>query len=235
MNKSLKLFTRLDFITRRHLAVLVLLGLGLALFFSVYDGVREQADLATFDKPLLAWTIAHQNAQLTSVMRLITDLLSPVALGGTSIIIACIWAWRKRQYWRPVLLVGGVSFAFILSAIIKASTARARPTLTDLITSPGAISYSFPSGHTIGVAALLLILSYFFYVMKPSAYRLAIGVTATAFGVLLVAFSRIYLGYHWLTDVTASVGLAVIVLAIVILVDTYERPIKRLLTSSKVV
>jgi len=35
----------------------------------------------------------------------------------------------------------------------------------------------------------------------------------------VVAFSRLYLGYHWLTDVTASMGLAVAVTGIVILAD----------------
>ena len=35
----------------------------------------------------------------------------------------------------------------------------------------------------------------------------------------MVAFSRLYLGYHWLTDVLASMGLAVAVTGIVILAD----------------
>lgn len=213
--------TRKDIFSRRNIMIVILFAIGLTLFLSIYDGVQEQEDLATFDAPLLAWTISSYNPTLAAIMRVITDLSSPVALSVFTLGTAATWAWRKKDFWRPTLFVSAMALAYVTSAIIKTFTARERPTVTDLLESHAAISYSFPSGHTLGIAVLLFTLSYFFCVAKPTIRRVVLWAVATAIGIILVAFSRIYLGYHWLTDVSASVGLAFIILAIVITIDTY--------------
>jgi membrane-associated phospholipid phosphatase len=228
------IFTYRNTTVRRNAIILALFAIGLAMFLSIYDGVREHEDLATLDNPLLAWAITHQNSELTAVMRVVTDVMSPIGISTVTILGALIWAYRKKDYWRPALLVGAVAFAFVVSAIIKTFTARARPTLTDLIDANAAISYSFPSGHTIGVAVLLLVLGYFFCVHTPTPRRITSWLVLILSGISLVAFSRIYLGYHWLTDVTASVGLAIIILAIVIAIDSYFSPQRRRTTSRAV-
>jgi undecaprenyl-diphosphatase len=210
-------------ISKRLVVIYLLLILGITLFLFVYDGVKESADLASLDVPIKMWAQTHQYAPLTATMRVVTDILSPTAVGAFTLIGAVLWAWRKKEYWRPVVTVGAVSFAFIIAAIIKDYTARARPTVTDLLGAHAGISYSFPSGHTIGVATLLFTLSYFVIMSHPTLRRASLWFALSAISIILVAFSRIYLGYHWLTDVTASVGLAIIVLALVVSVDTYVR------------
>ncbi|MET0980238.1 MAG: phosphatase PAP2 family protein [Candidatus Saccharimonadales bacterium] len=215
------LLNRQNLFSRRALTIAVLFIAGLALFLTVYDGVQEKEDLASFDLPLLTWMIANQNQQLTTAMTILTDIMSPIGVSIMTLAGGALWAWRTKDYWRPALLTGAVALAFVLSAIIKTFTARQRPTLTDLVDMNAAISYSFPSGHVIGTAVLLLVLAYFFCIKKPTFHRLLTWSIATIIGITLVAFSRIYLGYHWLTDVVASVGLAMMILAIVIAVDTY--------------
>jgi undecaprenyl-diphosphatase len=227
-----QLLSHPELFSKRTVAIVLLYAIGLTLFLSIYDGVQEKEDLAVFDEPLLAWATSNQHPHLTQAMHIITDIMSPIAVGIMTVIGAGLWMWRKKEYWRPAIVVGAVSLAFGAAAIIKTYTARARPTVTDLLEANAAISYSFPSGHTIGVAILLLILSYFFCVSKLSWQRLAVWLTITTFGISLVAFSRIYLGYHWLTDVSASVGLAIIVLAIAITVDTYKHRLTRKKTIS---
>ena len=52
-----------------------------------------------------------------------------------------------------------------------------------------------------------------------SSRTVAILWTTTALAVIaLVAFSRLYLGYHFVTDVLAAVSLAVAVLGVVVMI-----------------
>ncbi len=62
-------------------------------------------------------------------------------------------------------------------------------------------SYSFPSGHTLGSAVLLgIVLLLLVPMIRARAPRVVAtaGITALALG---IGLSRVYLGYHWASDV----------------------------------
>ncbi len=201
--------------------------LGLAIFGALWFSVKNNAYLTRFDQPVLDWMVAHRTDTLTIVMQTITNIASPVGFIGIVGVGAVLWGLFKKEIWRPVLLLGAMGASFVISTIIKTIVHRGRPPMESMI-KPFETDYSFPSGHTIGIAVCLFVLSYLIYSREPRFGKLIWLFLVTIVGIGAVAVSRLYLGYHWVTDVTASIGLAFIVLAIVIVVDyIFERTIKK--------
>lgn len=48
------------------------------------------------------------------------------------------------------------------------------------------------------------------------------GFIGAGIGVFFAAASRLYLGYHWLTDALASVSISLVILGVVVAVDTWR-------------
>ncbi|MER2999393.1 phosphatase PAP2 family protein [Pontibacter populi] len=118
-------------------------------------------------------------------------------IGGIATIILL---YRKR-YWAIIafwLAMGGVGLSVRFA---KTFISRARPAEVAYYQVE---HFSFPSGHATTAMALFALLAYFIYrhnQKKP--YRKLIAWLA-AILIILVGFSRIYLGVHFLSDVLAG-------------------------------
>jgi membrane protein DedA with SNARE-associated domain/membrane-associated phospholipid phosphatase len=173
------------------------------------------------DAHLAAWLHERATPGLTRVMLDITALGSPVLVGMLAGIVAVV-LWWQRQWYRLLALLLTVPGGILLNVALQSAFRRARPQLTDPILT--LTSYGFPSGHTMAatvwygfVAALV--------VSRLTAWRWRV-LTVLAGGVviLLIAFSRLYLGVHYLSDVLAAMaeGLAWLALCLTA-VDTLRR------------
>ena len=111
---------------------------------------------------------------------------------------------------RPALFVVIVMLgAAILDTVTKLAVGRNRPMFVHPVAS--AAGKSFPSGHALGaVVAFGLVL-----VLAPRQYKVAAGV-AGGVAVLLVSYSRLALGVHYVSDVVAGwlLGAAWLVFAV---------------------
>jgi undecaprenyl-diphosphatase len=82
----------------------------------------------------------------------------------------------------------------VLDAVVKPAVGRDRPVFAHPVaTAPG---YSFPSGHALAVAVTFGLL----VVVVPHRFRVAAGLLGCV-AVLLVSYSRLALGVHYLSDV----------------------------------
>lgn len=91
-----------------------------------------------------------------------------------------------------------IALTFILTHAIKLFCSIERPPIGTMLSS----TYSFPSGHTAIVVAIMSSLRWSCSHRKAiSAFLPSIFYTSI---ILLTGFSRLYLGMHWLTDIFAA-------------------------------
>ncbi|GHG44175.1 hypothetical protein GCM10011331_02380 [Flavimobilis marinus] len=206
---------------------LLLIGIGGAAFASLLDALWDQEDLWAADTPVLEWLVSQRSETLTSVFTVITNTFGPVILPILVAIGALIWARVDRRWWAPSLLVGAMLLAVGISSAVKAIVGRPRPP-AEAMSVPGAeTTFSFPSGHTIGAATLVLVAGYLIWTIGHRRAVLVVWVVSTVVIVGLVAGSRLYLGYHFVTDVLAGASLAVAVLGVVVCVNRWWGPRSR--------
>lgn len=198
---------------------LVLVVLGVAGFLGVLDAVRESDDLAALDTPVLEGLATVRSAALTAVLVAVTTVSGPVVLPVVVLVAALAWGLVAHRWWQAALLAGAMVVSTVVSVTLKAVVARPRPPLDSMHVPGSETTYSFPSGHTIGTATLLLVVAYLAWVRRPRVRSLVLWGAVAVAGVALVALSRLYLGYHFVTDVAASAALAVAVLGAVVVLD----------------
>lgn len=139
-----------------------------------------------------------QTPVLDDVFRWLSSL--PVRLGLLA--IACGLAARAlyeaQRAWRMVAaVVASVLVTWGLTAAFKAAAGRPRPSAADpeivpLVPVPG--NASFPSGHASTAFAAAAALAFFLPRWRWAPFAVA-G---------LIAFSRVWLGVHYATDVVAG-------------------------------
>lgn len=195
-----------------------LLIAGETIFWTVLAAVQSNSGVADLDAPVHDGLVASRNPLVTAILTAVTTVTSPLWMTLIGCAVALAWAAWKREIWRPALLIGAMAATFAVSTLIKHDVGRGRPAARDFLLGPDD-ALSFPSGHTFGAGVFLCVLSYLLLSGRGTRTTSVLGFAAAAAGTLVVAFSRLYLGYHWLTDVLASMGLAVAVTGIVILAD----------------
>jgi membrane-associated phospholipid phosphatase len=217
-------------IGKRFVITSSLAAVGLALMLLISAAIYSSTGMATLDHPTLDWFSAHRSEWLTTIMHVLTTLVSAELLLVVAAIVAGVWYWRGRERWRPALFMVSFTGAIGVAWLIKLVVARLRP-LPDTMLPPLETGYSLPSIHTFGAAIFVLILGYLLYSRLRKGFWL--WASAAIVFTVIAGITRLYLGYHWLTDLVASVGLALIALAIVIIIDTYWQSKHRQLTKPK--
>ncbi|MFC5679118.1 phosphatase PAP2 family protein [Aeromicrobium endophyticum] len=187
---------------------------GTAAFLFLADAASENDGPTTMD-PRIAHTVVQDRSSAgTTVARLLTFLGSEAVLSIATLLVV-IWLLGRRRV--PSAVAVGVAMAGSAALTVGAKLAVGRPRPdAGLRLGPADRSYSFPSGHTLNSTVLLAMVAVIVVpLIARRSTRLAAWSVVTVLAVGIGA-SRIYLGYHWFTDVAGSWALATVWVALVI-------------------
>jgi undecaprenyl-diphosphatase len=169
-------------------------------------GINSHGWVSRFDTATTSWLAAHRSVGLDVAATVITDFGSPIATAVACVMCAALLSWLSCSVVPGVVVIGTVGAAAVACTVLKAVVGRPRPPLqwqVVLETDP-----SFPSGHVTGTAALLGIIAVVVGMDRRRATRAWLAVAVVA--AVVLAATRLYLGVHWLTDVTAGAILAAV-------------------------
>ena len=182
------------------LALGLLLALGVILLFAKIAEDVAEGESRSFDTAVLLWIDAHSPEWLYGPMLAVTTLgyywfVAPLLVVATAVF------YLKRRRISAVLLPVATLGGMVLTTVLKAVFERARP---DLFESGYTASfYSFPSGHATIAAGFYGTLTLLVAWRLRGFRRWAVVVSGVLL-VLLIGFSRLYLGVHYPTDVLAG-------------------------------
>jgi membrane-associated phospholipid phosphatase len=159
-----------------------------------------------FDDVVREFVAQHQNRGLRNFMRNVSrfgDWPEHFALG---LILAAVAWWRGNKKWTRIFLsmLIALSIAGLAGRAIKVTTGRARPSVKSeqAWNGPRLSSkyHAFPSGHVVASTA-------FFAVLTFASWRIGLPCLVIP---ILIGFSRIYGGAHYLSDIVCATVLGIL-------------------------
>jgi undecaprenyl-diphosphatase len=152
-------------------------------FVVIDEGTRAWVGLLRAELPPLPWLAAS----------LLGDYLGLIPL----ILIGSILLWRVSRRWAlalPVLMAG----AGALQYVTKWASNRPRPDATP---------WGFPSGHVLSLVVFFGLMVYLIWTVSGRRRRWrALACLVCVATVVAVAFSRLYLDRHWLSDLAGGLA-----------------------------
>jgi membrane-associated phospholipid phosphatase len=159
-----------------------------------------------FDDVVREFVAQHQNRGLRNFMRNVSrfgDWPEHFALG---LVLAGVAWWRGNKKWTRIFLsmLIALSIAGLAGRAIKVTTGRARPSVKSeqAWNGPRLSSkyHAFPSGHVVASTA-------FFAVLTFASWRIGLPCLVIP---ILIGFSRIYGGAHYLSDIVCAAVLGIL-------------------------
>src|SRR5207249_11818908 len=185
-----------------------------AVFYWLIGIVIAAIAIATafyFDDTVRDFTAQHQNPTMRDFMRNVSlygDWPSHLALG--LLLLGIAWRRQSKKWMRIFLsMLVALAMAGVVGTVIKRTIPRARPSVKSELRWGGprfsTKYHAFPSGHVAASTAFFSVLIF---------VRRRVGLACLPIPIL-IGFSRMYIGAHYLSDVVCAAVLGIFFAALV--------------------
>lgn len=192
-------------LSRSPRARLVLVGGGFVALFAcllvlgaIAEDVRQQEANAL---DALATPLLHSlsSPTLDALMQALTDLGSTIVVAPLLVVASGLLVWRRHRR-EALFLAVSMAGSLLLNQSLKLIFQRPRPQLAWAQVQP---EYSFPSGHAMNSLVFYVAVAMILWLLLGRRVGLISALVAVVLA-LLIGTSRIYLGYHYFTDVVGG-------------------------------
>lgn len=198
---------------------IILMAVGLAAFLYLLVSVVTHTGFQRLDTPVEHWFDAQREKPATGFMIAMAVIFGPTAMPIIVAVVSITWFLFAKHGWRPILLAAGMVTGVILAEVLAPIVKHPRPPIGLMLYGPDH-SYSFPSGHVLGTADFFVLLAYLLASRIRRTWFTVLALVIAIGMVLLQVASRLYLGYHYISDTTASMALSSLIVGAVMLIDT---------------
>ena len=202
----------------RHLLFAFILCLGLGSTFIYIATAMSNGSIDPFDTTVIAFVQGLETPWLTTVLTFFTWLGSGYVVVPMALILAAILYYGLRaspQAWLLLIVIAGTP---LFNTLLKHYFKRERPEIHRILDTHG---FSFPSGHAMISFSLYAIIAFIAWGFIKTAAGRVMLLLFTAFMILAISISRIYLGVHYPSDIVGGFTVSALWLTIAITIYMY--------------
>lgn len=197
-----------------EISICLAIILGTLIIFFKLDDYANTPFIMFIDKVIPEFIYTLRTPLLNSIMAGISFFGNELLLAAAFVFVLLLIV--KKHIKDAVIFLIILFSGFYFNLVLKEIYMRPRP---DLMPLAQELTYSFPSGHSMNSILFYSLISYFIFRNSRNKKIEKAATIISAFLILGIGFSRIYLGVHYPSDVLAGFIAGLFYFSLVVLVE----------------